>query len=108
MYPAAKEYSGCGEMALNKRIDWVRVGGLQSGVRLKTKPRGVVGADVVVDAGRLHLFVVVAGVRNASAGSRSRSRLQDCPKLELPSALKGHPSTASGVPLVFPYSENIF
>ena len=30
------------------------------------------------------------------------------PAAALPSAFKGHPSTASGVPLVFPYSENIF
>ena len=50
---------------IEHRVDGVRVRGLQTGVRLKTKPGRVFLVDVVVDAGRLHLLVVVAGVRNA-------------------------------------------
>src|ERR1039458_4991493 len=46
-------------------VDGVGPRSLQPGVRLKTKPGSVVWADVVIDSGRLHLLVVVAGVRNA-------------------------------------------
>ena len=50
---------------IKQRVDWICVGGLYAGVRLKTKPSRVFLVDVVVDADRLHLFVVIAGVRDA-------------------------------------------
>ena len=50
---------------VEQRIDGVGVGSLQSGVGLKAEPRRVIGADVVVDTGGLHLFVIVAGMRNS-------------------------------------------
>src|ERR1022692_3611469 len=50
---------------VEQRIDGIRVGRLQAGVRLKPKPRGVLAVDIVVDTGRLYLLFVVAGVRAA-------------------------------------------
>ncbi len=49
------------------RIDGIGVGSLEPGVGLKAEPRHVVGVDVVVDAGRLHLLAIVARMRNALA-----------------------------------------
>src|ERR1700683_3963276 len=54
------------------RVDGVRPRGWQSGVGLKTKPSRVFLVDVVVDADGLHLFVVVAGVRNTLSIGGSR------------------------------------
>ena len=50
---------------IEQRIDGICVGGLHARVRLKTKPSRVFLVDVVVDADRLYLFVVIAGMRNA-------------------------------------------
>ena len=47
-------------MASNNGIDRVGVCGLQAGVGLKAVPGDVLVVDVVVDAGGLHLFVIVA------------------------------------------------
>ena len=93
---------------VEERVDGIGVGGLQAGVGLKAKPGRVLLIDVVVDAHRLHLLVVVAGMRNALPVGAAISVRQACPRAALPSALNGQPSTARGVPPVFPYSENIF
>ena len=93
---------------VEQRIDRVGVGGLQAGVGLKAKPGGVVRVDVVVDAGRLHLLVVVAGMRNALPIGAAVSVRRIARRPQLPSELNGQPRTARGVPLVLPYSENIF
>src|SRR5580698_8434817 len=50
---------------IKQRVNWVRVGGLYTGISLKTKPSRIFLVDVVVDPDGLHLFVVVAGVRDA-------------------------------------------
>ena len=49
------------------RIDRIGVGGLKSGVGLKPEPGDVFRIDVVIDAGGLHLFAIVAGMGNALA-----------------------------------------
>ena len=63
-------------------IDGIGPGSLQSGIGLKTKPCGVVGTDVVVDTGGLHLLVIVTGVRQRLCDWRNRCRWEDCPKPE--------------------------
>ena len=50
--------------SVKQRVDGVCKRCLQARVGLKTKPSSVVHADVVVDASRLHLLMVIAGVRN--------------------------------------------
>src|SRR5208282_5636679 len=47
------------------RVDRVRPRGLHTGVSLQSKPSRIFLVDVVVDTDRLHLLVVVAGVRDA-------------------------------------------
>src|SRR5271170_7248996 len=72
---------------VEERVDRVCVGSLHTRVGLKTKPCGVVRVDVVVDAGGLHLLMVVAGVRDTlpigatvaawgNAGSRGAIRIE--------------------------------
>ena len=50
---------------VEQRVDGVRVGGLQTGVDLEPVPGGVVRVDVVIDAGSLDLFTIVAGMGDA-------------------------------------------
>ena len=71
--------------SVEQGVDGIGVSGLQSVVGLKTKPRGIFLIDVVVDAGGLYLFMVVAGVRNAlpvratiSIGWTARCRAAVC------------------------------
>jgi len=67
VYPEANEYSGWGEIASNNGLNGIGVGIGQSGVGLKSEPGHVPLADVVIHARGLHLFVVVARMRNALA-----------------------------------------
>ena len=62
---------------IEQRIDRIGVGGLQAGVGLKAKPRGIVLVDVVIDARGLHLLVIVAGMRNALAIGAAVSVIRD-------------------------------
>ena len=50
--------------SVKQRIDRIRVRGLHASVGLQTKPRRVLLVDVVIEASRLHLLVVVARLRN--------------------------------------------
>ena len=52
---------------VEQRVDGICIGSLQSGVGLKAEPCGVLLIDVVIDANRLYLFVIVARMRNALA-----------------------------------------
>src|SRR6516225_2505849 len=52
---------------VEERIDRVRIRGLQSGIGLEAVPSRISLVDVVVDASRLHLFVIVAGMGDALA-----------------------------------------
>ncbi len=47
-------------------IDRIGIRGLHAAIGLETKPYRIVLTDVVVNASRLHLFVVGAGTRNPS------------------------------------------
>src|SRR5271166_238993 len=51
--------------SIEQRVDGIGVGSLEAVVGLETKPGRIFFIDVVVEADGLHLFVVVAGVRNA-------------------------------------------
>jgi hypothetical protein len=55
-----KRVQGLRRKSVEQRIDGIGVGGLESVVRLKAKPRGVVLIEVVIDSDRLHLLVIVA------------------------------------------------
>ena len=96
-----KRVEGLRGNRVEQRVDGVCVGGLQTGVGLKAKPCGVVRIDVVVDAGRLHLLMIVAGVRDTLPIGAAVSSFANR-RRRLPSESNGHPSTARGVPLVFP------
>src|ERR1039458_2151426 len=50
---------------VEQRIDRIGIGGLKSGVGLKSEPRDVPIVDVVIDPSRLHLLAIVARMRNA-------------------------------------------
>lgn len=52
---------------IKQRVDGICVGSLYTGVSLKTKPSRIFLIDVEIEADRLYLFVVIAGVRNALA-----------------------------------------
>jgi hypothetical protein len=60
------------------RVDGVGPCGLQASVGLKANPDEVFFVDVVVDAGGLDLFVVIAGVRDALAIGAAVSVVGDC------------------------------
>ena len=82
-------------------IDRIGVGGLQAGVGLKTKPGRIVGTDVVVDARRLHLLMVVAGMRDALTVGAAIPVGWIASRRRFHPTLKGQPSTARGIPFVF-------
>src|ERR1039458_8449431 len=50
---------------IEQGVDGVCVGSLYSGIGLETHPSRILLVDVVVEADGLHLFMIVAGVRNA-------------------------------------------
>ena len=87
--------------SIEEWIDRIGVGGLQTGVGLKAEPGGVVLVDVVVDARRLHLLVIIAGVRNALAIGAAIA-VWGLPEAALHPTSNGQPRTASGVPVVLP------
>ena len=62
-----KRVQRLGRKSVEQRVDRIGVGGLEPGIRLKAKPRGVFLIDVVIDASRLYLFVVIARMRDALA-----------------------------------------
>ena len=87
---------------IEERIDRVGVGRLQARVRLKTKPRRIIRVD---DCDRCERSAPVRGRRWSAkrfAGWRSHfHHSADCRRRPPPTS-NGHPSTARGVPLVFP------
>src|SRR3984957_5698306 len=64
---SCKRVQRLGRKSVEQRVDRIGVGGLEPGIRLKAKPRGVFLIDVVIDASRLYLFVVIARMRDALA-----------------------------------------
>ena len=80
---------------IEERVNGVRVRRLQARVSLKSKPGGIVLIDVVIDSNGLYLFMVVAGVGNASSVGAAISirRISHCRCAAEP---RGHPSTARG------------
>ena len=52
---------------VEQRIDRIGVGSLHAGIGLKAIPSGVSLIDVVVDSNRLHLFMIIARMRDALA-----------------------------------------
>ena len=63
---------------MNEGIDRIGVGSLDTGVGLKAEPGGVFFIDVVIDASRLHLLMIIAGMRDTLAIGASVSIIGDC------------------------------
>jgi len=62
---SGERIEGLRRHCVKNRIDRVSVSGLHPGVSLKSEPSGVVFVDVVVNANRLHLFMIVTGMGDA-------------------------------------------
>src|SRR3984893_17922500 len=73
-----KRVQGLGRNRVKQRIDGISVSSLNSGIGLKAKPGGVLFIDVVIDSNRLHLFMIVARMRNALAIGATVSIIRDC------------------------------
>src|SRR6202043_1652880 len=62
---------------IEQRVDGICISSLESVIRLQAEPRGVLLIDVVIDSNRLHLFMIVARMRNALAIGATVSIIRD-------------------------------
>src|SRR5208283_871599 len=59
-------------------VDGIRVSCLHTGIGLEAEPRAVVLIDVVIDARRLYLLVIIAGMRHTLAVGAAISIVGNC------------------------------
>ena len=64
--------------SVEQGVDGIGIGGLESVVRLKAEPGRVLLIDVVIDANRLHLFVISARMRDALTIGTTVSIIRNC------------------------------
>ena len=71
-------------MSVEHGVDGIGIGGLDSCIRLKTKPGRVFLIDIEIDSSRLHLFVISAGMRNTLTICATVSIIRTCGRRSTP------------------------